>query len=94
MPKRQEYNYFSLREVQALVDEFGLVPEVLITDAILKLVQHQLNQRRLCQIMTEEDERMSHQFLEYVMSRNRSRNSLPDVHDASMQGKFRFENFD
>lgn len=86
---------FSNAEVSALIDEFDLVPSCLITPGIAKLIQHQLQMMRFTEEMSAEDERVAHQFLEYVMQRNRKQGKKQrDYFDGSEQLKFEFVNFD
>lgn len=86
---------FSNSEVCALIDEFELVPSCLITPEIAKLIQHSLQMKRFTDEMSAEDERIAHQYLEYVMQRNRKRGKqLRDYFDGSEQLKFEFVNFD
>lgn len=86
---------FSNAEVSALIDELGLVPSCLITPDIAKLIQHGLQMQRFTEEMSAEDERIAHEFLEYVMQRNRKAcKKLRDYFDGSEQLKFDFVNFD
>ena len=86
---------FSNAEVSALIDEFDLVPSCLITPAIAKLIQHQLQMQRFTEEMSAEDERIAHEFLEYVMQRNRKQGKKQsDYFNGSEQLKFDFVNFD
>lgn len=86
---------FSNAEVSALIDELGLIPSCLITPDIAKLIQHQLQMKRFTDAMSAEEERMAHQFLEYVMQRNRKQGKKQrDYFDCSEQLKFDFVNFD
>lgn len=86
---------FSNSEVSALIAELGLVPSCLITPCIAKLIQHQLQMMRFTEEMSAEDERVAHQFLEYVMQRDRKHGKkLRDFFDGSEQLKFEFVNFD
>lgn len=88
-------SFFSNDEVIALIDAFGLVPECLVTKDLVHRVQNQLNLRRASEIMTAEQEKQSHEFLEMVMARNRrSGKKLPDPFDFAEQGRFEFINFD
>lgn len=86
---------FSNAEVCALIDELGLVPSCLITPDIAKLLQHGLQMQRFTNEMTAEDERIAHEFLDYVMQRNRKQGKkVRDYFDGSEQLKFEFVNFD
>ena len=86
---------FSNAEVCALIDELGLVPSCLITPDIAKLIQHGLQMQRFTEEMTAEDERIAHDYLEYVMQRNRKQGKKQrDYFDGSEQLKFDFVNFD
>lgn len=86
---------FSNAEVSALIDELGLVPASLITPDIAKLIQHGLQMKRFTEEMSAEDERIAHEFLEYVMQRNRKQGKkVLDYFDGSEQLKFDFVNFD
>ena len=79
---------FSNAEVCALIDEFGLVPSCLITPDLAKLIQHQLQMQRFTEEMSAEDERIAHEFLEYVMQRNRKKGKkLTDYFNGSEQLK-------
>lgn len=86
---------FTSEEVMALVDACGLVPSQLITPDLLRRVNAQLSLSRAAEVMSAEQEAVSHAFLAAVMERNRrAGKKLPDFSDFSTQGRFEFENFD
>ena len=88
-------SFFSRPEVLALIYACGLVPDCLVTKDLIDRIQCQLNLRRASGVMSEEQERQSHEFLNMVMDRNRRHGrKLPDPFDFAEQGRFDFVNFD
>lgn len=71
MSRSRNYDFFSNDEVIALIDACGLVPSSCMVPELVRKVRDQLNLRRASEVMSAEQEKEAHAFLEMVMARNR-----------------------